>query len=344
MTFVSLFTLYLLDLEQHLSTHIFNSSLLVYLFMTYTLISDKMDHCNWSQCSSSITIKRKPTMETDPRSIQEALVLVERVNSIYQQLSDASSFCPSENINALFKKLVQICIITYETWLVDFVLECPSLQTIMEPLRALCSVAEYHLEVFWCRKLVHMQGNLNNKRQILSHFVYYDNYYQLACLELNTLQGLEANMDRIVFVGCGPLPLSSILMALQCRKIQKIDNIDKDVDAIVAARQLTQKLEMENQLEYHEMDATAYDYRHADIVVLAALVGENPQEKMSFLKCIASSMKPGALVLVRSAHSLRKILYSSISPYQVNQCGFQTLANVDPYNDVVNSIIVARRY
>jgi len=46
-----------------------------------------------------------------------------------------------------------------------------------------------------------------------------------------------------------------------------------------------------------------------DVVYLAALVGSTQLEKEKLLVGVASRMKAGSLLLVRSAHGLRTLLY-----------------------------------
>jgi nicotianamine synthase len=92
------------------------------------------------------------------------------------------------------------------------------------------------------------------------------------------------------------------------------------------------------------MDACCYSgFEQADVVVLGALVGSDHQEKLEFLKNIGRHMKKGAFIMVRSAHSLRKLLYPSIEAHHVNTCGFETAIVLHPFNDVVNSVLIARK-
>ena len=46
-----------------------------------------------------------------------------------------------------------------------------------------------------------------------------------------------------------------------------------------------------------------------DVVYLAALVGECNRHKQNILADVVRRMRPGALMVLRSAHSLRQLLY-----------------------------------
>jgi nicotianamine synthase len=46
-----------------------------------------------------------------------------------------------------------------------------------------------------------------------------------------------------------------------------------------------------------------------DVVYVAALVGATTAEKREIFKRVLAQMRPGALLVVRTAHALRKLLY-----------------------------------
>ncbi|OAD68340.1 hypothetical protein PHYBLDRAFT_100442, partial [Phycomyces blakesleeanus NRRL 1555(-)] len=270
--------------------------------------------------------------------------LVQEIEEIYYKLSKMTSLHPVAPVNDLFTRLVHIATFTYNPSIVNLILLCPIIERLLNPLRILCSTAEYHLEMQWSKELGLYQANETvTPEMILSRFIYYDNYDALTCLELGALHGVGGIMAHIVFVGSGPLPLSSILMARKSHNIRRIDNIDMSHSATTAATELTNKLGMQDRLKHYTIEAKDYDgYEKADVIILAALVGESHEDKMEFLKFISKQMKPGALILTRSAHSLRKLLYVPIEPFHVNSCGLQTLVVSHPQNEIVNSILIAR--
>jgi len=91
-------------------------------------------------------------------------------------------------------------------------------------------------------------------------------------------------------------------------------------------------------------DSETYDLFNFDVVYLAALVGTSGPEKRQILRDLVSKMKPGALVVVRSAWGLRGLIYPVVNATQdLEEDGFlEVLLVVHPYNHVVNSVIVAR--
>ncbi|KAI8647945.1 Nicotianamine synthase [Parasitella parasitica] len=268
--------------------------------------------------------------------------LINEICHIHHQLSNFDCLIPGDHVNSLFTKLVTICTFQYDNETVKAVLRDSHIVTITPTLRAMASQGEYFLELGWANKLC------RDQHPKLSKFVYYQNYVDLVKLEISALHGVDATLDNIVFIGSGPLPLSPILMYQELTSTfpdaqVMIYNIDRDEESIIVSNALLQKLGIANGFKQHIMDAADYSANHADLVVLGALVGRDLQEKMDYLAQIGNSMRSGSHLMVRSAHSLRKLLYPSIEPWQVNACGFETVVVLHPFNDVVNSVLIAKK-
>lgn len=268
--------------------------------------------------------------------------LIDEICHIHHQLSHVDCLIPGDHVNALFTKLVTICTFQYDSTTVNAVLNDAHIVGLIPSLRAMASQGEYLLELTWASELS------KELHPALSKFVYHQNYVDLVKLELHALQGVSAALNTIVFIGSGPLPLSPIMMYQELSKATNssvmMHNIDRDEASITVSNKLLAKLGIGHGFKQHVMDAADYsDFADADLVVLGALVGQDAQEKMDFLGRIGNSMKQNSYLMVRSAHSLRKLLYPSIEPHQVNACGFETVVVLHPYNDVVNSVLIAKK-
>lgn len=269
--------------------------------------------------------------------------LIDEITHVHYQLGQIEYLKPSEHVNALFTKLVTISTFQYDDNTVSDILNNANIRALIPSLRTMASQGEYFLELTWANDLVNQTREYQDAKPDLSRFVYYQNYVDLVKLELHALHGVGANLSNIVFIGSGPLPLSPILM-YQNLPSAIMHNIDRDQESIVISSKLLNKLGIAQGFRQHIMDAM--DYPHfdtADVVILGALVGQDATEKIQFLKSIGSKMKSGSFLMARSAHSLRKLLYPSLEPYQVNTCGFETVLVLHPYNDVVNSVLIARK-
>ena len=156
-------------------------------------------------------------------------------------------------------------------------------------------------------------------------FTYDDNYVDLVRMELNAIASVTFDRppSKFAILGSGPLPLTSlcILEALkqQSHPPVSVHNVDHDPRAISTSTELCRKLGHNAvSMNFHCADAKSksLDLYVFDVVYLAALVGINNEQKKDAILEIVSRMRPGALLMLRSAHSLRGLLYP-VSPFDV---------------------------
>lgn len=83
------------------------------------------------------------------------------------------------------------------------------------------------------------------------------------------------------------------------------------------------------------------DLKSYDVVFLAALVGMNKADKARVIGHLSKNMAPGAILMLRSAHGARAFLYPVIDPCDLN--GFEILSVFHPTDEVINSVVVARK-
>lgn len=264
-----------------------------------------------------------------------AAAVVAQVRELHHELSRRPTLTPGPDTDALFGRLVALATDPDAARDADAVLADPAVAALLGDLRRLCADGEFELERYWTRRIV---GNADPRAE-LARFPYHGNYRDLTRLEHHTVAGVRAEpVRRVLFVGSGPLPLTSLLLAQEygCR----VDNVDIDADAAALGAELTAALGAEG-LTFRvgdvEQDPALDDY---DLVYLAALAGLEPDAKLRLLAHLGRCLRPGTLVLARSAHSLRALLYPVLDPDALP--GLETLAVVHPYTDVVNSVVVAQ--
>lgn len=151
---------------------------------------------------------------------------------------------------------------------------------------------------------------------MLRRFTYYSNYVDLTRLELSMILALSVDPPRMfAFIGSGPLPLSSLCIAdsLSRENGEKVlvHNIDNHYRAIEQSSEMCRALGAYAQcLRFQCAEATAADGLEAyDVVYLASLVGPTQTQKRDIISNLVQRMRPGALLVLRSAHSLRSLLY-----------------------------------
>lgn len=160
----------------------------------------------------------------------------------------------------------------------------------------------------------------------LNNFPYYENYVDLTKMELGAISSASPKTQghRFAFLGCGPLPLSSLCILCQLQQSHCLHNhqpfilnIDCCPDAICCATNLCTSLGIpETSMAFlcDHARGTQHDLSDFDVVYIAALVGATSKEKREIFSAVLKRMRPGALLVVRTAHSLRALLYPVSSP------------------------------
>jgi nicotianamine synthase len=249
---------------------------------------------------------------------------------VYEQLRSLTSLAPSQPVNALFGELVQLCSTSHG----DQALRCSDIQAIAPALRRLCCEGEYELEREWARRIIDSAEPTDE----LKRFPYHSNYLQLIELEAHALFGLgHATVHTVAFIGSGPLPLSAILLAE--RFGLAVESVDRDAEAYGLAVKVTERLGLGQALRFHHCDLLDFgSIESFDVVVLAALAGTDRSEKRLLLAHLAARMRPGAVLLVRTASKLRTLLYPETRIEDLS--GFAPQLVLHPLNEVINSVIV----
>lgn len=265
--------------------------------------------------------------------------LVQKVCKLYEQLSCLESLKPCKDVNMLLTELVHTCMPPSP---VDVTKLCKSVQEIRSRLIKICGEAEGHLESHFSTIL----GSYENPLHHLNIFPYYSNYLKLSLLEFTILsQHCDHVPSKIAFVGSGPLPLTSIVLASNHLISTTFHNYDLDASAnSKAVRLISSDPDLSKRMFFHTDDImnvtnTLKDY---EIVFLAALVGMDKQDKLRVIDHLAKYMAPGALLMLRSAHGARAFLYPVIDPCDLR--GFEFLSIFHPTDEVINSVVIARKH
>ncbi|KAB2071382.1 hypothetical protein ES319_A08G218000v1 [Gossypium barbadense] len=264
--------------------------------------------------------------------------LVQKVCELYEQISSLESLKPCKDVNMLFTQLVVTCMPPNP---IDVTNLCKSIQDIRCKLIRLCGEAEGHLESHFSTIL----GSYDNPLHHLNIFPYYSNYLKLSQLEFNILTKHCSNLPtKVAFVGSGPLPLTSIVLASFHLTTTSFHNYDIDPSANSMALQLVSSdPDLSQRMFFHTSDIMdiTNDLKDYDVVFLAALVGMDKETKVRFIDHLAEYMAPGALLMLRSAHGARAFLYPVVDPCDLR--GFEVLSIFHPTDEVINSVVIARK-
>lgn len=257
------------------------------------------------------------------------------VLALYRGLAGVQDLAPGPVTDDLFGRLVGLATARRASSVADAVLADPAVDAVVDHLRILCAVGETALERYWAQRI----AAADDPHAELERFPYLGNYRDLTRLEVHAVAGhLPHPPRRMLFVGTGPLPLTALVLA-QVHGVT-VDGLDVDADAVERGNEVARALGVHRvRVRVGDvLDAT--DLRGYDAVCLAALVGLDADTKSRVLAHVRARLDPGALVLARSAHSLRGLLYPVLVPDDL--AGLDPLAVVHPFTDVVNSVILAR--
>lgn len=255
------------------------------------------------------------------------------IYDLYDALAAQPDLRPAPVVTSLFERLVSL-VVDAPDEMSSAVLDDPRIRSIAGDLRRLSAVGEAALERSWS---MHIAGS-DRPRQELGRFPYADNYRRLVRLELDALAAAGLPRPRsIAFLGAGPLPLTAFHLAAELDL--PVHSVDRDPAAVEAARACARAVGAA-ELRFELADATTVELGQYDVVVLAALVGETPEHKTAILARLTRAMRPGAVLLARSARGLRTLLYPEVPASAL--AGFEVVTVVHPTNDVVNSVVVAR--
>ncbi|TGO69978.1 hypothetical protein BOTNAR_0005g00600 [Botryotinia narcissicola] len=286
-----------------------------------------------SKCSSaSFTpgVETKEVLKDIPNS--QAEVYIQKILSLHTQLSQLTDLGPSPVTNVLFSELVGTCITVV-----------PDLNSKLYPAH-----------------------------RILSTFPYDKNYEHLTRFELAAISSTGFTLSpstSIAFIGSGPMPLTSlcILSALSSNHMTynitptssilsvaptpqyptTITNIDSNPLANTQAQALCESLGglpstgmkfITSLAGSNDLDLSSYE-----IVWLAALVGGTQEDKESILQNVVRKMRKGSLLVMRGAWGLRSVLYCDFDVTTPAVTEYLDICvRMDPFGDVVNSVIVGR--
>lgn len=277
----------------------------------------------------------------EPGPVADVAQLVARVASIHENLRQQPQLAPSAAINALFSELVELCgphggDLSPRS---GQVLDDHRISARLGDLHEVCAQGEYLLEAHWARRIV---AALDPTAE-LRGFPYLANYQDLTRLEINLLRcfGVEpAAARRICFLGAGPLPLSAICLYQELGV--QVDVVDRDPEAVDLGGACVQALLPPGAVRMHLADAADFEQAaDSDVVVLGALAGLQPEAKELILAQLRDRLRPGTVLVVRSAAGMRRLLYPAIGSAELG--GWEQLGVLHPLNDVINSVIVLRR-
>ena len=126
-------------------------------------------------------------------------------------------------------------------------------------------------------------------------------------------QDLSFQCRKIAMLGSGPLPITSILAQKFWGRSVSMLNVDRDAVALQVSSDLIQSCNLAN-MHFLQCDVAVNppDLRDCDVVYLAGMVGHTAEEKSDVILKVVGSMRVGALLILRTTHSLGVLVYGKL--------------------------------
>lgn len=263
--------------------------------------------------------------------------VVRDICGLAARLEGLGDLSPRAEVNEAFVALVQHAMAKHPVRETQKILGELGDAAVLPRLRQLCAQGEFAMEKHWGERI--RQAVQPMEEMML--FPYWENYRKLAKLEVAALREAVPGLRKVLFVGAGPLPLTAYMYAQ--RHGLDVTNLDVDADAVCCAIEWMQPLlDMAKPVPCLHMDVREFkDFGDYDVVVLAALVGLEQQEKREIVNHLAAHMHARQVLMARSVRGMRQLLYPAVQEADLQ--GFRVERMIHPRGDVVNSVVIARK-
>lgn len=207
------------------------------------------------------------------------------------------------------------------------------------PLRDMLSEAEFLAELTDSRIICNSEHSVVDALKGLPAWTI---YRALVSQELSTLHPFIRERDRaekepIIFVGSGPMPLSSII--LHQLSETNVTCLEMDSVAYDASCFLLERLGLTDKVTVVMQNGAEFDYSSYSQIFVASLV-RNKKEVLE--RIIHTAADP--LVAVRTAEGMRQIMYEAIDESDLIKQGWRILGRTCPEeNLVINSTLFLER-
>lgn len=261
-------------------------------------------------------------------------VTAEQVVRLHAKLAALRSIEPSELADPLFAELMRMSISSSGENTDDLFAD-PRVRAVLSDLRRLSAAGEYQRELLWSRRVIAS----SDPRSTFGDVPFHANYRRLLAFEVG---GVRASVNpeprRALMIGSGPMPITLVLLSQMLGS--ELVGLDVNAEACTLARSFCASVGAA--VSVHECDAMDFEhYGDFDFVVLAASVGLDRGTRLKILARLAETMSPGAALVVRTAHGMRRLMFPQLDPCDLD--GFECQYLVQPLDRVVNSMLIARK-
>jgi hypothetical protein len=200
---------------------------------------------------------------------------------------------------------------------------------------ALEVIRKFYVNVAERLEIEKAQGILqsDNPWRTLESFYFFDRYQKLIQNEHGLVNFTPG--DKVVFIGGGPLPLTSILQS----KFYGVHGISIEIVPEIAAlsRRIIEKLGLNSQIDVVVGDETQLSNLNYDVVMIAALA--EPKKKV--FENIRKQVDYSVPIIYRTYTGMRAILYAPVTEEVLK--GFKKVDIVLPTGKVNNTSVLIKK-
>jgi hypothetical protein len=255
------------------------------------------------------------------------LAFAERIRKYTREMLEALS--PDE-LYRLYQLLDDLAHLEVGAHLAGLILEEEEIKSVLPLIRA-------YYATFFAIHEMHLAIQLVNARdpwKTLRAFPLYQRYEALIRGQVESMPDLSSR--RLVFIGCGPVPMSLILMIrfYQTRSL----GLEASKESVDLAREVIHSLGLEKDIEIVHGDDSLLPDLDWDAVLVAALA--EPKERIfRNLRTILMERNTPIPVIYRTYTGMRAVLYAPVSPADTE--GFRIVKRVFPTGRVNNTTVLA---
>jgi len=255
------------------------------------------------------------------------LAFAERIRKYTRDMLEA---LPPHELYRLYQLLDDLAHLEVGTHLAGLILEEAEIRSVLPVIRSyyatFFSVHEMHL----AQQLIRAA----DPWQVLGTFPLYPRYTTLVRAQVETRPDLATR--RLVFIGCGPVPMSLILMNRFYRTPSV--GLDASGESVGLARKVIHSLGLEKDVRIVHGDDSLLENLDWDAVLVAALA--EPKERIfRRLQAVLMKRRDRIPVIYRTYTGMRAVLYAPVNPNHVT--GFRTIKKVFPTGRVNNTTVFA---
>jgi len=237
---------------------------------------------------------------------------------------------PPDELYRLYQLLDDLAHMDAGVHLAGLILEEDEIKSVLPLIRnyyaAFFAIHEAHL----AKRLL----TADDPWEILERFPLYSRYEALVNGQVSALPDLVRR--RLIFIGCGPVPMSLILMnrLYQTRCV----GLDASIESVELARAVVETLGLDKEIAIvHGNEAALWDQDWN--AVLVAALAEPKARIFQELRQMLPERGADIPVIYRTYTGMRAVLYAPVDPGHLT--GFRTLREIFPTGRVNNTTVLA---